>query len=403
MTPLWLFPISIYVVGASLYQSLKFSFSTLAAVMARSALSALLAVASLAYVAAQSLTSPATSSATPLPTFPATPLANLQIPYADVVRIPCCGLISRLIIQFIVALTLLSHIKLSPVNMLVALSLATISVILQLKTSSHSVRPQLSIASLVHSFWLFFGAGLMPYSDFCVFAPPLPNSTIGDTEGEEVCWCTKRGHGCRGIPPGTITGIQVLNTHEYMQIVALIDQSNINMARADSGGELDPHGQDLVRCTCGLGHRPLSNSTTLSWATPSARWCTGLISAQTNKLFNKYKSGTCSFAWIYISSNTKITFIGLWVGTSRQLRSATRQVPTPPATAKILLTALVWHTICLIRRRMVHLKYATLILWIFPVSTPRADKHSPTFSPLSPLALSQQSRTHLAFLLAPTA
>jgi hypothetical protein len=95
----------------------------------------------------------------------------------------------------------------------------------------------------------------MPYSDLCLFAPPGPNSTIGDTEGEEVCWCTAKGHGCRGIPPGTITGIQVLNNANYMQIVAFIDQTKINIAPGDEGGELDPHGQDLVRCTCGLGHR----------------------------------------------------------------------------------------------------------------------------------------------------
>ncbi|KAG1734334.1 hypothetical protein EDB19DRAFT_1166350 [Suillus lakei] len=27
--------------------------------------------------------------------------------------------------------------------------------------------------------------------DFCLWAPPQPNSTIGDTEGQEVAWCTK--------------------------------------------------------------------------------------------------------------------------------------------------------------------------------------------------------------------
>ena len=33
--------------------------------------------------------------------------------------------------------------------------------------------------------------------DFCLWAPPQPNSTIANTEAEEVAWCTKKGHGTR--------------------------------------------------------------------------------------------------------------------------------------------------------------------------------------------------------------
>ncbi|KAH9036990.1 hypothetical protein EDB85DRAFT_1813992, partial [Lactarius pseudohatsudake] len=43
--------------------------------------------------------------------------------------------------------------------------------------------------------------------DFGVFAPPTANSTIGDTEGEEVIYCIKMGHGGWLIPEGTITGV----------------------------------------------------------------------------------------------------------------------------------------------------------------------------------------------------
>jgi hypothetical protein len=83
-------------------------------------------------------------------------------------------------------------------------------------------------------------------SDFCLFGPPEPNSTISDTEGIEVAMCSQPGHGTRLIPNGTFTGIQVLNNANYMQIVAHTNQVNINMNIDDFGGELDPHGQDLA-------------------------------------------------------------------------------------------------------------------------------------------------------------
>jgi hypothetical protein len=82
-------------------------------------------------------------------------------------------------------------------------------------------------------------------SDFCLWAPATPNSTIADTEGEEVAWCSKPGHGSRLIPAGAITGLQYLKTPDYIQIVGFIDQTQINIAAGDYGGELDPHGADL--------------------------------------------------------------------------------------------------------------------------------------------------------------
>ena len=45
---------------------------------------------------------------------------------------------------------------------------------------------------------------LNPFPDFCLFAPPKPNTTIGDSEGEEVAWCTKKGLGSRLIPEGAL-------------------------------------------------------------------------------------------------------------------------------------------------------------------------------------------------------
>ncbi|KAG2035008.1 hypothetical protein BDR03DRAFT_963434 [Suillus americanus] len=81
--------------------------------------------------------------------------------------------------------------------------------------------------------------------DFCLWAPPQPNSTIGDTEGQEVAWCTKPGHGTRLIPAGALQGVQLIKTPNYIQIAGFIDQTQINIAADDYGGELDPHGADL--------------------------------------------------------------------------------------------------------------------------------------------------------------
>ncbi|KAF7423047.1 hypothetical protein PC9H_011211 [Pleurotus ostreatus] len=81
--------------------------------------------------------------------------------------------------------------------------------------------------------------------DFCLWAPIEPNSLISNTEGEEVAWCTKPGRGTRVIPEGTLKGIQFMRTPDYVQVVGFIDQTKINIADGDFGGELDPHGADL--------------------------------------------------------------------------------------------------------------------------------------------------------------
>jgi hypothetical protein len=78
--------------------------------------------------------------------------------------------------------------------------------------------------------------------DFCLWAPPKGPTTIGETEQEEVAWCTKPGYGTRVIPPGAITGVQFMRTSAYVQVVGFIDQTKINLASDDYGGELDPHG-----------------------------------------------------------------------------------------------------------------------------------------------------------------
>ncbi|KAJ7876551.1 hypothetical protein B0H13DRAFT_1448387, partial [Mycena leptocephala] len=80
--------------------------------------------------------------------------------------------------------------------------------------------------------------------DFCLWAPPNPDSTIGDTEGEEVAWCTKPGHGTRIIPISAITGIQLVQTPSYIQIAGTINQAMLNVANGLPGGQMDSSGAD---------------------------------------------------------------------------------------------------------------------------------------------------------------
>jgi len=80
--------------------------------------------------------------------------------------------------------------------------------------------------------------------DFCLWAPDPTNSTIADTEGEEVAWCTQPGHGTRVIPAGAIKGAQLLKNNDYWMITGLIDQTFVNIQGDDYGGELDSGGQD---------------------------------------------------------------------------------------------------------------------------------------------------------------
>jgi len=81
--------------------------------------------------------------------------------------------------------------------------------------------------------------------DFCLWAPPTGPTTIGETEHEEVAWCTKPGHGSRLIPAGALKGVQFMKTPDYVQVVGFIDQTLINLSSDDFGGELDPHGADF--------------------------------------------------------------------------------------------------------------------------------------------------------------
>ncbi|BGP25763.1 macrofage activating glycoprotein [Rhodotorula toruloides] len=79
-------------------------------------------------------------------------------------------------------------------------------------------------------------------TDFCLWAPPAPGGTIGDTEEIEVAWCTASGHGARLMPQGTVHSAHMLVTPHYTQITGTGDFTKINVQPGDEGGELDPHG-----------------------------------------------------------------------------------------------------------------------------------------------------------------
>ncbi|KAF8313989.1 hypothetical protein DL93DRAFT_2080436 [Clavulina sp. PMI_390] len=80
--------------------------------------------------------------------------------------------------------------------------------------------------------------------DFCVWASPTPNSSIGDVEATTVAWCSIPGHGTRVMPAGTLTGVQVLKAPSYILFTGHLKQTNVGIAANDDGGELDPHGAD---------------------------------------------------------------------------------------------------------------------------------------------------------------
>jgi len=71
--------------------------------------------------------------------------------------------------------------------------------------------------------------------DFCLWAPPSVGN-IGDTERDEVAWCTKSGRGTRVIPDGTLKGVHFVRTKDYVQVTGVGDLTKINVKKGDEGG-----------------------------------------------------------------------------------------------------------------------------------------------------------------------
>ncbi|KAF8629590.1 hypothetical protein AX15_003336 [Amanita polypyramis BW_CC] len=79
--------------------------------------------------------------------------------------------------------------------------------------------------------------------DFCLWGPPAPGA-IGDTEREEVAWCTKPGRGTRLIPNGALKGVHFVKTPDYVQVTGVGNFTTMNIPNGDAGGELDNRGAD---------------------------------------------------------------------------------------------------------------------------------------------------------------
>ncbi|KAJ9118652.1 hypothetical protein QFC22_003872 [Naganishia vaughanmartiniae] len=78
--------------------------------------------------------------------------------------------------------------------------------------------------------------------DFCLFAPPEPGATIGDTEADVVAFCTINRNNARVIPDGVLKAVHFVKTPLYVQVQGWGDFSKLGVAAGDQGGELDPHG-----------------------------------------------------------------------------------------------------------------------------------------------------------------
>lgn len=201
-------------------------------------------------------------------TFPAVPLASKHFSYPS-------GIVSfipwRILTKASIYQSIYSHIKSTQTKVLfVVPRLDTTSAIPRPKTRVRCAKLQFSTPWMVCPFLLFLipQAKLFP-KDFCLWAPSEPGKTVGEIEGEMIAWCTKPGHGTRLIPDGTLTGVQFLTTPDYIQAVGFMDQTKIDMADGDFGGEMDPHGADLVRSSIYQRNRMqlifVSNSVVIPW------------------------------------------------------------------------------------------------------------------------------------------
>lgn len=105
------------------------------------------------------------------------------------------------------------------------------------QTGTNACGTKSSQSSMCQTMWI------NDADDFCLWAPPKVGN-IGDTERDEVAWCTKSGRGTRVIPDGTLKGVHFVRTKDYVQVTGVGDFTKINVKIHDEGGELDPHGPD---------------------------------------------------------------------------------------------------------------------------------------------------------------
>jgi hypothetical protein len=71
--------------------------------------------------------------------------------------------------------------------------------------------------------------------DFCLWAPPEPNSTIGVVEQIVVSWCTTPGRGTRLFPAGTLISAHFIETPDYIQVTGTGVFTQANIQAGDAG------------------------------------------------------------------------------------------------------------------------------------------------------------------------
>jgi len=81
-------------------------------------------------------------------------------------------------------------------------------------------------------------------ADFCLWGAPVPDSLVGVTEAASVAYCSQPGWGTRLIGGGTLMGAQFLVAPAYVQITGVVNNTGVELAPGDTGGEMDPHGDD---------------------------------------------------------------------------------------------------------------------------------------------------------------
>jgi len=85
-----------------------------------------------------------------------------------------------------------------------------------------------------------------PQKYFCIWAQTKPGNAVGQMESHTVAWCSKGGHGTRVMPEGTLTGVQLTKTPDYIQIVGFMNQTKIKMVHSGIGAKMGPHEANEV-------------------------------------------------------------------------------------------------------------------------------------------------------------
>lgn len=217
-----------------------------------------------------------------------------------------------------------------------------------------------------------------------------------------IAWCSKPGHGTRLIPAGALTGVQFLKTPDYIQIVGFINQTQIDMADGDYGGEMDPHGADFV-CLVLLAPMVIYSDgvVCLAWE-PFGRSC--VFEELHRGLCSSYRMDKVRRSISLRSSSLRHLFLSLasWVVMPSVSKPVTPLVLMPHSSVNISTTVSAVPIMLPTLLKTRSLKPALLTTPITQVSTPQMVSSKPTLNHPSLSAQLLLYHIPLAFLLPPT-